>query len=381
MILWYNVRITDINDIFFEFYEHEIQINKIFIHLVFEYFFDEEFALRVGYIENGYIYSPNFFSNEGKGEGYEVYYKTIGYLSVIKPILNAKRFGENITNPKETNSSGIPFMLSKSRTNGKNFCSIIARKNLVFSSIIEKPKLDIKRNSIALLVPTNNIQEFFIQNSSIVSKLILTFIKSLTALELKKYNIALYIGYDSGDRLFDSDSKIRQQNIDYIKSLLPLNSLIILKKFPKTKWLTFIWNRLFFDSYLDGNQYFLQLNDDVEFKSYNWLDETVSLLGDKIGVVGLNDYKWPCRVFTQALVNRNHFKIFNGQLFSLVFRNWCSDEWITSIYDKRAFCSKNAKIKNYHPQTYNPCDRRNFLPSVEEDTKIINDYVSRTKIN
>lgn len=170
--------------------------------------------------------------------------------------------------------------------------------------------------------------------------------------------ITLYIGYDVDDPIF-KDQIIRDLS----------NIKVKFYELPKTGWLTFIWNFLFVEAYKDGNEYFIQLNDDVKFLKNGWLNSSISMLAkENKGVIGFNDITWQCNLYTQTLVNRNHYKIFKGHFFPLSLRNWYSDDWITSVYrDYGGKCNKDALISNSNVKTrYKPCDARNLKSALTE---------------
>ena len=212
------------------------------------------------------------------------------------------------------------------------------------------------RTRIALLVPTKSLDGTDIKEQPLLATLIPSLIASLTHEELQKYTIALYVGYDHGDTLFDGD---RKRLLSELQSLLRSSPIIVkLVRLPVTRWLTLLWNILYSAALEDGADYFYQLGDDVSLIDAGWLDPFVAKLQsmNNIGVVAPNDTRWGCRLYTQSFVSRAHFDIF-GYYFPLSISNWYCDNWITEVYDAETkYCFRNKRTYNTNVNTrYNPC--------------------------
>ena len=371
----HNVHFKDFNDaIFFSYDEPTISnfsiANNFTLFSIFEFIFNETSAKKVTYIHQNYHFSKDLTFLDGMG----VHFLSISKYSdnniKLQNSLNIFRnLGHRNVLIKDNDFTPLNLQLPKIMKNGKNACSIIVRKELTLAPFLLKKKLEKKNNAVALLIPSKNLRNY---NISLTKYFIPTFLKTVSNKELKQYNITFYIGYDEGDAFFDNNEKYAKQ---YMRKFLHKNINIKLYKFPKTNWLNFIWNRLFIYAYLDGNNFFFQLNDDIKFLSDNWMESSIKLLGEKIGVVGFSDDLYPCRLYSIAMVNRNHFEIFDGQFYTLTFKNWCSDEWIKAVYTKYAICNVNAKIINYHPRRYHSCDRRNYLIEINLGREKLNNYI------
>lgn len=374
----HNTRFQDIEDaLLFSF--DNIPSSKIslsndnILYHIFDYIFNETAAIKATFIQNRYHFSKELSNIEGKGEHFLSISKFSDNFHYLQKLLSEFRNLQKTYNSKNYSGFGsVNVKLLKIKKNGKNSCSVIVRKGLTLSPFLYKEKKSIRNNSVAFLIPSKNMES---SNISLTNLFIPTFLKTISNKELDRYNITFYIGYDEGDAFFDKE----EHAYSVIKKLLPKNVQLKLYKFPKTNWLNFIWNRLFVYAYLDGNNYFFQLNDDIEFISKNWIESSINLLGENIGVVGFNDSVYPCRLFPIALVNRKHFEIFEGQFYPLTFKNWCSDEWIKTVYSDYAICNKNATILNYHPNRYYSCDRRNYLIEVEQGMLKLRKYKNQQK--
>ena len=202
------------------------------------------------------------------------------------------------------------------------------------------------RTRVALLIPTKSFDDMDIKEQPLIATLIPSLIASLTQEELQKYTIALYVGYDHGDRVFDVD---RKRLFSELQSVLRSSPIIVkLIRLPVTKWLTLLWNILYSAALTDGADYFYQLGDDISFIDAGWLDPFVAKLQSmhSIGVVAPNDIRWKCNLYTQSFVSRAHFDIFK-YYFPLNISNWFCDDWITYVYDADTkYCFRNKRINN-----------------------------------
>ncbi len=230
-------------------------------------------------------------------------------------------------------------------------CLINIRKELIFSEHVTSQLSESEtlstaegKEKIAFLVPTYNSPH---QEAPVIEKFLLsTLNETLTLDELKKYSLTVYIGYDEGDKFFDANHEDLRQK--YYKLYPEIKFKFF--KMPKVHWLTMLWNRLYVSAYNQNNDYFIQINDDVKFLDKGWLNIMVQALKDKhkgSGVIGFNDVDWNCKLFTQAMVGRNHFIKFQGLLYPAEIPNLYSDDWLTKVYGaSNSTCIQNARIKN-----------------------------------
>ena len=154
-------------------------------------------------------------------------------------------------------------------------------------------------------------------------------LKSLKETLTDKHTYTIYLGVDEGDAIYGNAG-----GIDNIRTSLP--DYCTIKVVDTTTFirghLTAIWNKLFKIAYDDGNDYFCQCGDDIEFQSRGWLDKLLLVLGkhDGIGVSG--PVCLPnTSILTQTLVSRMHMKIF-GCYFPEQIKNWFCDNWINLVY-------------------------------------------------
>lgn len=256
------------------------------------------------------------------------------------------------------------------------FCSIRIKPNFHFSSLLLKQNQyrahRSKKIHIAFLIPTKSVSDN-IRHSPLYLYFIPSLLNTISFYEMSKYHISLFIGFDSDDILFGQNADANF-NIKSIKNLLPKSIDIIFNQILNSNWLTFVWNCLFVIAFKSGAHYFIQINDDVIFKSKGWISSTVALLPlDSIGVVGLNDESKNCSLFTQCLVNRKHYEMFEGLFFPNLLRNWYSDDWITSVYPKNfTKCNYHGVIKNSNvKRRYQKCDNRYFKLALQKGQTLL----------
>lgn len=335
------------------------------------------------YIEIGRLFSIEMLKSykySYGSEGYKIYsnFNTIQEeLNIIRQLESSFKRSKSNKN-EQFQTQIVPAKIANEKD--KFSCSIKIRNELIFSNLITRNSerdtrstdMSLKK-SVALLVPSNNFKykTLGVSQCPFVKHLLPTFLKTLTLEESEGLNISIYIGYDVGDPIMESE-----ESIEYIKKQAAPYVQIIPVKIPKTgAWLTFIWNKLFVEAVARGSGYFLQVNDDVEFLSEGWLSKSIEEIDRlEVGVVGLQDSKWNCKLYTQTLVNINHYKIFKGHFFPTQLKDWYSDNWISSVYGINGVCMKEgtALVRNGQVNTrYSACDDRNYPSSVRQGRDMI----------
>lgn len=88
-------------------------------------------------------------------------------------------------------------------------------------------------------------------------------------------------------------------------------------------------------AYADGCDYFFQVNDDTVIVSKGWADSFINELASNpihpnLGITGPVDTNNP-RILTHAFAHRTHVELF-GFFFPKAFKNWWSDDWISTVY-------------------------------------------------
>lgn len=374
--MWSHVKFVDISDAI-EYrtlnFTYDKPVNRYTLLSIFEYSFLEEEAQKSVYIENGYLFSEKVLQAEGTGQGFEAYSRDAGFETLVRKELENLRFISESSENTHKNEMNTDLRLLPAKEGHKGFCSIKIREELVFSDVPNQKHESVISNSIALLIPSANFKFKSVKEVPLTNIFIKSFSKTVTKEELKKFNIRFYIGYDKGDPIFDING---HESREYFKSLLPENVSVQFVLLPKANWLTFIWNRLFVQAYMDGYKYFLQINDDVEFLSTSWITTITDLSADKVAVVGLSSNKRKCEVFEQAMINRHHYKIFQGLLYPVSIRDYYSDDWITRVYSEKSICT-NSTMLNHNSgnlKRYVGCDHRNLQKSLTHGQALVKKY-------
>lgn len=341
-------------------------LNDILIWHLFEYIFEEDDEDDVVYIKSGFLYNRNLLDADviGPDGRYQVYSRESGYAKYIKYKLmqfrGLKQRNEHQIDPKQSE-------YTLKRAYSGYSCSIHVRKELAFSRLLQKNteipfSLDSSINpSVALLVPSKNSMGN-VEDCALVKYLLRSLLDTV-----HNESVSIYVGYDRNDHILsDSDNK------KWIESFVTTRSRFQIKfmELPQSGWLTFIWNVLFVEAYYLGHSHFIQLNDDIQFKSDGWLTSSLKMMKKDPGlrVIGFNDAIWKCQLYTQSLVDRHHYTSFDGHYFPLELRNWYSDNWITSVPHGK--CNYDAKITNGNIKTrYEKCSNLEYQVLLGKSTK------------
>ena len=97
-----------------------------------------------------------------------------------------------------------------------------------------------------------------------------------------------------------------------------------------------MWNILFQKAFDDGNDYFFQCGDDINFKTNNWVTSCIEVMAkhNDVGITGPINNNF--RILTQCMVSRRHMEIF-GFFFPEEIKNWCCDDWYNLVYQPDYF--------------------------------------------
>ena len=194
--------------------------------------------------------------------------------------------------------------------------------------------------NIALLIPItssgrqwNNLYDSYLINLT------------LTTFWLTKndcYNYTFYLGFDEDDHLFNNSNNI--ELLEKIFDELNLKLNITIYKNVKKGHLTILWNILYQKAYDDNNDYYYQCGDDIQFKTKDWVKDSVEILikNNNFGVSGPNniDTSNILLTLTQAMVSRTHMELF-GYLYPPSIINWYCDNWISEVYQPKYFFKLN----------------------------------------
>tara|TARA_Y100000389_G_scaffold172755_1_gene181389 strand:+ start:3280 stop:4071 length:792 start_codon:yes stop_codon:yes gene_type:complete len=157
-------------------------------------------------------------------------------------------------------------------------------------------------------------------------------LKSFLATQSKEHKYKLYIGIDEDDRIFD---KQYEQDIilNFSKVFSNIEFEFVVYDNDKVKkgHATLMWNILFEQAYKEDFDYFYQCGDDIVFKTYGWVDDSIKILKEHndLGLTGpINNNN---RILTQSFVSRKHMEIF-GWYFPVEIKNWCCDDWYNMVY-------------------------------------------------
>ena len=182
---------------------------------------------------------------------------------------------------------------------------------------------------VALLIPSTtkerpwkNIKETDLYNINL---------KSFLLSYDPEHTYTYYIGIDDDDPIYSKQSE-RKELLRFISVMKNVSLQFVSMRGINKGHLTVMWNRLFEKAYHEGNDYFYQCGDDIQFLNKGWVTKSIKLLRlyHNLGCTGPHD-KMQYRVHTQSFVSRKHYEIFKFY-FPPEIINWFCDDWMTKIY-------------------------------------------------
>lgn len=161
----------------------------------------------------------------------------------------------------------------------------------------------------------------------------------------KEHEYTIYVGIDRNDTVYDN-TDIQSKIFRYISVMKNVSLEFMYMDNVKKGHLTVMWNMLFDKALSDGNDYFFQCGDDIEFITPGWVNDCIATLQktNGIGLVGpINNNP---RILTQSFVSRKHFDLF-GYYFPPEIINWFCDDWINQVY---------IGINHFYPLRHHQCN-------------------------
>jgi len=162
-----------------------------------------------------------------------------------------------------------------------------------------------------------------------------------------------YLGFDKADLMYDTGDAWSEMRSEFskraayhmteqlmdeaaIKDVLANRLSVSLMHFEHLEGApTQVVSQLVLKAYSQGYDYFYQVNDDTTIVTENWAPAFIRALAGNpfipnFGVTGPIDQNNDL-IFTHAFVHRTHIEVF-GHLFPPSFKNWWSDDWISTVY-------------------------------------------------
>lgn len=174
------------------------------------------------------------------------------------------------------------------------------------------------------------------------------FLQSFCKTASNGYKYTIYVGFDFNDIFMRSNYKVEKFKkifrLHLKRECSDKKVMFVMLKFRFHKKPSWIQNDLMVKAYLDGNEYFFKLHDDIILKTQKWTEKFISQLlifnPKNLGVVGprVENEKEHSRVIQFEFVHRTHFHIF-GYFYPREFSGWFADDWVS-----RAYQSDNAVI-------------------------------------
>lgn len=160
------------------------------------------------------------------------------------------------------------------------------------------------------------------------------------------HDLVIYIGYDGGDTIYDTDAAREQLPLRFIDALeastkdgdraqLPRVGLRLVRC-GDSRSMVANSNCLSKIAHAEGAEYTYRVNDDTVFETPGWLDTLPAALKaldpPNVGVAGPRATGGNWKILTYDLVHRKHMEIFGGNRYPPSLQNWYSDDWITKVY-------------------------------------------------
>jgi hypothetical protein len=181
------------------------------------------------------------------------------------------------------------------------------------------------------------------------------------------YHYTIYLSYNVGDPLLDSDSGF-QRLLEVAGAMLEGSRLrgsrdvrIDFARAPSsaavdaTHGLSILFNAPTLQAYADGCDYFYLTNDDLQLVTPGWTDALVGALRDNpvlpnLGVSGGVDLSGAQPFVEFPFFHRTHVEIFASYGANpWVFHNWFEDNWVNDVYIPfdSMFLLKDVQLRNY----------------------------------
>jgi hypothetical protein len=190
-------------------------------------------------------------------------------------------------------------------------------------------KSDTPRVRVGVLVPSS-LKNVPLPEDQVVEQfsLFTTLLPSLTrTAETTKYDYHVYVGIDAGDQL----ERLKDDIASLTVSGVTVEPVVV----PGSDSFNTAVNYIAKKAYDAGEAYMCRVNDDTEFVTDEWTTMAVNGLSSmsprNVGVVGPACPDGKQEIITHDFVHRKHFEMF-GFYYPPVFKNWCTDDWITEVY-------------------------------------------------
>ena len=314
--------------------------------------------------EQGYLYSPLMqgFYQCGKGlmvKGFDGKYNNKNKF-IMERVSNDK-----VNKMRELKDLSDQILKIQNKYVEDSQSSIKTQKAAVHN-IIGLDNLTPVKIAICVPMTSKSTSMKSVTESPFWSNLFDSFMKSIDW-KSNKFIFKFYLGFDKADPLYDtgdawsdmrSEFKNRatfrmQENLlseQAIISVLEKELTLTLMDFEHlTGAPTQIVSQLVLKAYVDNFDYFYQVNDDTSIVTPNWPPKLITALAanpsiPNFGVTGPTDTNND-KIFTHSFVHRTHIEVF-GHMFPTSFKNWYSDDWITTVYGSEHTFRTDVEIKH-----------------------------------
>lgn len=200
-----------------------------------------------------------------------------------------------------------------------------------------------KKINIAILLPTTSrTKNGYCSSCNNFFTVALPNIKATIPPNDLRYKYTIYVGYDTGDTMWNHPARL-QSIMDISRVILQDQNIqlvpVEVKPYPDPKKgsLTNVWNKLAQQAYQDENSYFFLANDDLVINTFDLLHYLVNALQHNPVMPGFGQAAPIDTSFhdkyhpTFPMVSKLHLIIFGDMYSTEIFSRGC-DTWLGDVY-------------------------------------------------
>lgn len=197
---------------------------------------------------------------------------------------------------------------------------------------------------VVIMACTKSLPTWHVGQDAVNTILVPSVVRTVKRNELKQFDVKVILGFDSGDSYWEQEVNRGMAKTNHI---IPVS---FVRLHPHRSGAV-PFNELARHAQLLGADFFVRVNDDTEFVNTGWLTSAVEELNNlspsRVGAVGPRCVGGTRReILTHDMVHRTHLQIF-PTYYPTEFDNWWIDDWITSVYSKRAKILDTWKVKHH----------------------------------
>ncbi|MBJ62868.1 MAG: hypothetical protein CMB57_06390 [Euryarchaeota archaeon] len=205
-----------------------------------------------------------------------------------------------------------------------------------------------KKEVVVIMACTKSLSTWGIGQDAVNTILVPSVERTVTRKELNQFDVKIILGFDSGDSFWEQEVN---RGITKTNRIIPVS---FVRLHPRRTGVV-PFNELARRAQQLDADFFVRVNDDTEFLNTGWLtnaiEEVNNLSPSRVGAIGPHCLGGTRRdILTHDMVHRKHLQIFETY-YPTELDNWWIDDWITSVYFKRAKIVDAWKVR-HHTKTF-----------------------------